>query len=260
MTHRQLYSEACRKAFADYHLPDDAFWQTRLHGRGGHANLWSKEEVERLVEYCRQGLRSFEIAKLMGRTPKAIQKAFVRFHFPSLHNICPPSGADNPAWKGGIHVAPSGYRFVLKRDHPHANKHGYVQEHRLVVEEHLGRFLLPSEVVHHKDGNHANNDISNLEVFSSNGEHLRATLSGVPHHMTPAGHERLSRLKRQAWDDPEMRKRMSRVPPGYGKSVALRWKDPVYREKALTSRRLSRLRKENQEASIRSESETCASP
>ena len=48
---------------------------------------------------------------------------------------------------------------------------GYIKfygrhEHRVVMEEHLGRSLSPNEVVHHKDGNPQNNDISNLELLS----------------------------------------------------------------------------------------------
>lgn len=38
--------------------------------------------------------------------------------------------------------------------------------HRLVMEQHIGRELLPSECVHHKDGNGHNNHISNLEIMS----------------------------------------------------------------------------------------------
>jgi len=36
--------------------------------------------------------------------------------------------------------------------------------HRVVMEKHLGRRLDPWELVHHKDGNTKNNDISNLEI------------------------------------------------------------------------------------------------
>jgi HNH endonuclease len=53
-----------------------------------------------------------------------------------------------------------------------------VKEHRLVMEQHLGRKLLPSEVVHHKDGDRLNNSISNLVILSPGAhtqEHLPLT-------------------------------------------------------------------------------------
>ena len=36
----------------------------------------------------------------------------------------------------------------------------------------MQRRLQPGEVVHHIDGNDMNNDLSNLMLFSSHGEHL----------------------------------------------------------------------------------------
>ena len=47
-----------------------------------------------------------------------------------------------------------------------------VNEHRYVMEKHLGRSLRRDEVVHHKDGDKQNNDIQNLEVLSLS-EHSR---------------------------------------------------------------------------------------
>lgn len=41
-----------------------------------------------------------------------------------------------------------------------------IDEHRLVMEKHLGRKLSSNEVVHHIDGDKTNNDIDNLQVMT----------------------------------------------------------------------------------------------
>lgn len=60
-----------------------------------------------------------------------------------------------------------GYVTVRYPDHPRSWKGtGQVYLHRLVMENHLGRILDPSEHVHHKDGDPLNNYIENLEVVT----------------------------------------------------------------------------------------------
>jgi hypothetical protein len=49
-------------------------------------------------------------------------------------------------------------------EHPRASCYGYVFEHRLVMEKHIGRYLYDNEVVYRKDGNKRNNSIDNLYV------------------------------------------------------------------------------------------------
>lgn len=81
-------------------------------------------------------------------------------------------GEDTSNWQGGRRKGGAGYIYVYKPDHPKATKSGYVMEHRLVMEEKLGRYLEDDEIVHHADGDKQNNAPDNLEL-KSNGDHIR---------------------------------------------------------------------------------------
>jgi hypothetical protein len=81
-------------------------------------------------------------------------------------------GEKNPRWKGGRYNMSAGYGLILMPDHPRADKTGYVFEHIVTMEKMLGRPLVSGEVVHHCDGNPANNGPFNLRLFSSRSEHI----------------------------------------------------------------------------------------
>lgn len=91
----------------------------------------------------------------------------------------PRSGRGHPNWNGGATMQ-KGYRYIWAGSHPQKTKSGYVLEHRLVMEKKLGRYLRPDEVVHHRNGNRADNRPSNLVLFLTNGDHLSHELSGDP--------------------------------------------------------------------------------
>lgn len=80
-------------------------------------------------------------------------------------------------WKGGIKKDSGGYILIHKPDHPFCNNHGYVFQHRLVMEEFLGKLLNPEERVHHINGIRNDNRIENLKLFNNQSNHL----SSNPH-------------------------------------------------------------------------------
>ena len=81
-------------------------------------------------------------------------------------------GELHPTWKGGRNIDSDGYVRLYLPDHPSSGKDGYVLEHRLTIEEKIGRRLKDNEHVHHKDDNRQNNDSDNLEILSIGG-HMR---------------------------------------------------------------------------------------
>lgn len=84
-------------------------------------------------------------------------------------------GKKSSRWKGGKVFTKEGYILEYCPNHPYCIQKKYVLQHRLVMEAHLGRTLLPTEVVHHINGNTQDNRIENLQLFSCKGEHSKVT-------------------------------------------------------------------------------------
>ncbi|NBW13466.1 MAG: hypothetical protein EBR82_36215 [Caulobacteraceae bacterium] len=96
-------------------------------------------------------------------------------------------GKANPAWKGGVtyfrkhgNYKPIKYVRCPEEFLVMARKDGYVMEHRLLVAQAIGRPLLRSEVVHHRNHDPQDNAIANLELFASNRDHKLYEAHGSP--------------------------------------------------------------------------------
>ena len=107
-------------------------------------------------------------------------KGYCRFHYYRFTHGLDLNAPRLRAPKGSGHVKKKdGYRMVW------VPGVGQVQEHRLVMEEHLGRPLEPWENVHHKNGMRADNRIENLErwiTMQPSGQRLEDVIAFVVEH------------------------------------------------------------------------------
>ena len=144
---------------------------------------------------------SEDIAREVGCSPKYVQARWVKENLlrPRKGGPC---GENNPAYKLGYRIdfdgyvlvsAPYGYKTAryLK-----SKRRGSILMHRLMMELKLGRYLTSLEVVDHIDGDKLNNVLSNLRLFSTNAEHLQATLTGKCPDWSHAGFENMKKVGR----------------------------------------------------------------
>lgn len=153
----------------------------RLMRLGLHvANTASRPDIDWHAVYDRYrdgGERMVDIATSLAVDISAIYYAFKRLGFPIL-----PRGqrkhlyTETSLYRGARELSRAhhsdGYIWVRAPFHPHATR-GYVLEHRLILERHLGRYLDPSEVVHHKNHDKTDNRLENLELTTPRDHQLR---------------------------------------------------------------------------------------
>lgn len=90
----------------------------------------------------------------------------------------------------GLRRAPNGSGCLAKTGYkyaPHKQGETAKLEHRIVMENHLGRPLLRSERVHHRNGIRSDNRIENLELWSTDhpsGQRVEDLLRWAKHFIS----------------------------------------------------------------------------
>jgi predicted transcriptional regulator len=138
----------------------------QINPRGQQYHAFSKRQIARMLELWKKGHAQWDIGQRFG-----IQQTQVSRLLRDRGQDVKPRlarGERHGAWNGGVVITPCGYRRIcVPRDHKFAemrDRVGYILEHRLKMAEHLGRALLPQEIVHHVNGDRTDNRIENLEL------------------------------------------------------------------------------------------------
>ena len=145
----------------------------------------SDKEFELFLRNEHEMLSMNDIAKELGVTYTIVSRFFKKYGIqPRDRSLSPMRRME---MENRIYKHNGDYSLLYRPEHPRGN-HGYIREHVYVMEQHLGRYLEPGEVVHHIDCNKSNNDISNLVVLT-NSQHMKV------HARIRSGMDKLQALK-----------------------------------------------------------------
>lgn len=164
--------------------------------------LWTDKEEKQLIRLY-PNYSNKRLSKIFNRTVTAIQHKANRLKINKSKKYLKESkserfsGSGGANWNGGVHYTGKGYKMIYSPDHPNSTARGYVMEHRLVMEENLGRLLKDDEIVHHKNEIKDDNRIENLQLMKF-GEHTakhnkqRVLSASTKNKMSKAAKKRFS--------------------------------------------------------------------
>jgi len=134
-----------------------------------YEEIYGKEKAAELRDKCRKRQKRLWKDKDYGYNISKANRGRVGYWAGKTR---PAMIGNKFAYKTGKSIS-EGYVRILAPYHPHANNKGYVPEHRLVMEKHIGRFLTSKEEIHHIDENTSNNKIENLKLFPDKSAHIK---------------------------------------------------------------------------------------
>jgi hypothetical protein len=183
--------------------------------KGAKPKVYPENLVTEVRRRYEDGATQTEVAESLGLGSHVIRRVMRRYGIQaraavrraSAQRVCPMCSGrkssdstlcrnccrreNNPNWKGGLYVGSDGYVRAYAPDHPWPRRNGQVLEHVRVMELLLGRRLLPTEAVHHRDHNRQNNELTNLELWNRS-EHARHHGQLDIHHRQRGWHGRLT--------------------------------------------------------------------
>lgn len=138
--------------------------QQRWHVAQGHLGqeTWNKGKKTGLVPKT-AFKKGHAVTKEWQEAFKQGRVGFKKGYTPWNKGLSPEK---QPGYKSGKQKTGNGYIMLLLPRHPYADKRGRVAEHRYIMEQHLGRYLNPDEIIDHINEITDDNQIENLQIVT----------------------------------------------------------------------------------------------
>jgi len=160
-----------------FHCSEKAIWnrlkQTGIRLRGRHqwqTEIEKSKKDEIIHLYTQEKLSGKQVGERVGYSKHTIWRILKKYGIPRRKGGRLMFGERNPAWKGGSHITPFGYKRILVGNHPRANN-GYVFEHIIVWEKTHNQSVPKGYVIHHLNGIKTDNRPENL-IAMKRSEHI----------------------------------------------------------------------------------------